>query len=458
MHPHNTIVFISLLYALVCTSCADNTDAPNTDSETEGTDPDDAGDGMDAGDDTETETESDIEICPEPDVCEDATYTGVTWQCQQRFMYGINYAWRHFGADFGGVPSDEPSGISEARDEYMVDLTEMKARGVNVIRWWMFPAFRTDSILYDENHMITGIGGSLEADILAALEMAHELDLYLMLTLFSFDGFRPDEETEDSFIPSLSPMVLDDDKRAAVIDNLVRPTAAVVEASPYRDHMIAWDVINEPEWAVRGYGVNGDQNFDPTDGLESVLYDDMHAFLDEVIAGLRTESSALVTIGAAAFKWAHAWQDLDQDFYQFHMYSWVNDYWPYTDPPEAYDLTDKPTVMGEYFLGYMDPGDTSTPSFAEMTESFYNNGYAGALGWQYINVAGGWTLPEYMDPVEAFAEAHTCETAYSIPDGDTTDAAAASKRRLPLLPRSPEPYLGRICRIGLDGRPDCTER
>jgi hypothetical protein len=127
----------------------------------------------------------------------------------------------------------------------------------------------------------------------------------------------------------------------------------------------------------------------------------MHTLLKDVIAGLRQESSALVTIGAAAMKWRHAWKDLDQDFYQFHTYDWVEQYWPYTTSPAGYGMNDKPLVMGEF-----PPEGLSNASYREMLDSWYSNGYAGALAWRDATF-----MVNYAD-VKAFADAHPCETSY----------------------------------------------
>lgn len=98
-----------------------------------------------------------------------------------------------------------------------------------------------------------------------------------------------------------------------------------------------------------------------------------------MIAVLRAHGSAQVTVGAAAFKWAHAWRQLDQDFHQFHMYDWIDTYWPHDAPPADYDLADKPVVMGELPLGPL----TAGAPYLDVIGRMYAAGYAGALGWQY---------------------------------------------------------------------------
>ena len=101
-------------------------------------------------------------------------------------------------------------------------------------------------------------------------------------------------------------------------------------------------------------------------------------------------------------KWGHAWTETDVDFYQLHIYDWVNDYWPYSMSPTDFGLDDKPVVMGEYPMAGRTDAD-----FATITESWYANGYAGALSWQYDEATA-----EQLDDVAAFAGTHACESKY----------------------------------------------
>jgi hypothetical protein len=223
-----------------------------------------------------------------------------------------------------------------------------------------------------------------------------------MLTLFSFDNFRPTRDESSIHIPGLQPIVLDDGLRAQLMDGVVRPFARAVEASAYAERVIAWDVINEPEWAMSGpslYG--GDEAFDPDPDLQAVSHAQMERFVSEVIDVLRDESQALVSVGGAAIKWKHAWSNVDVDFHHFHIYDWVDQYWPYDQSPAYYELDDRPLVMGELPLGGLSRAD-----YATLLGSFYDNGYGGALGWSYSDQQGS------LAPVRAFAELHACQTRY----------------------------------------------
>jgi hypothetical protein len=328
-------------------------------------------------------------VC-DSDACPFAT--GVASECRKRFMYGLNYAWQNFAGDFGGGDR----GVAATRDTIDATLSEMADNGVSVIRWWVWPNFTGNGVSFDGAGTPTGLTSTTTADLEALLELAEQHDLYLMLTLFSFDNFKtalPADRRMDGIARNAT-------HRAGLVD-IVKAFARAATMSPNADRVLAWDVINEPEWAVTGAGVGGDEAFDPADDLSAITHAEMHTLLGDVIAGLREESPALVTIGAAAMKWKSAWKDLDQDFYQFHTYDWVDEYWPYTMSPADFGMADKPLVMGEF-----PPTGLSDSTYNQVVESWYSNGYAGALAWRDATF-----IVNYAD-VKAFADAHPCETAY----------------------------------------------
>lgn len=337
-----------------------------------------------------------VDMCPAPG-------GGVTWGCERRFMYGVNYAWLRFGGDFGGIAQWGQGGVAAEEATHAQNLAAMRAHGASVIRWWVLPDFRGDGIAFDGDDAPVGLGGSALADLEKALQLADQADVYLMLTLFSFDAFRPSEDVAGIWTPGLRPIVLDPAKRTALLEDVVRPFARAAAESPYARRLIAWDVINEPEWAMAGASPYGDMDYTPSAGLETLTHAEMEDFVGDVIAVLDEESGALVSVGAAAFKWAHAWQSLPTDFHHFHMYEWIDTWWPYTGTPADYDLADKPLVMGELPMGDLAPG----APYAAVLGSWWDHGYAGALGWMYT----GATAAE-LDNVKAFADQHPCETSY----------------------------------------------
>jgi hypothetical protein len=398
-------------------------DAGQTDGGTDGT----PGDGA--------QSDACIDPCPAP-------RGGVTVGCEKRFMYGVNYAWLNFAGDFGGIAAWNQHGVNASYDIHAQNLADMRAHGASVVRWWVFPDFRGDGIVFDASDSPTALGPTVVDDVNKALELADQAGVYLMLTLFSFDNFGPSETIQGIWTPGLRPMMRDNGKRTALLQNVVRPFARAVKQSPHAHRMVAWDVMNEPEWAITGASLYGDEDFTPTSGLETVTHAEMEAFLGEVIGVLTAEDpTPLVSVGAAAVKWAQSWKLLATDFHQFHMYKWINDWWPYTMTPAQLDLGNKPLVMGEL---PMDQLDTNIP-YSMVLGSWWDNGYAGAMGWQYNEASAA-----ELDNVKTFADLHLCETRYGVVGSALRPGAGGPAA----TPRGGQPSLRR-CTRGVDGRPVC---
>jgi len=332
--------------------------------------------------------------------------TGITYACKQRFALGINYAWHNFAGDFGGIPTWSQLGVSQSAATYSAEMAQMAANGVAVIRWGMVPDFRGAGVEFDASDNPTGLSVTATADIVKALELAEANDLYLVLTIFSFDNFRPDRVDAGIRIRGMSPMVTNATRRAALVNNIVRPAARAVAGSPNAHRLLGWDVINEPEWAITATGsAPGGQDFDPNSELTAVSLSDMKALINESIAALREETpNALTSVGWAAAKWSWAFEDVNVHFHQPHIYGWVNQYWPYTLTPAALGYTGKPVVMGEFYLMQM-PFETSD-TFSQILTSWWNNGYAGAWPWQFNEQQGNLGL------IKAFADAQGCSAGF----------------------------------------------
>ena len=345
----------------------------------------------------------------QPDTCA-VSGSGISWDCKTRFMYGTNYAWGSFGADFGGVASWGYAGPSGNPGPFSDAMARMKASGVSVIRWWMFPRFLTDTIQWDSDGGPSGISQPLVADVEKALELAAANDVYLMLTPFSFDNFRPTTTEYGVYSRSLKPMVVDANLRQKLIQNVMGPIADAIAKSPHRDRMIAWDLINEPEWAMTGPSLTGDDAFPAQGGLDLVTHAEMETFLRELGDTLRTRSGAMISVGGAAIKWARAWTRLGLDFYQLHYYDWVYENYPYqTATLAAYGLGGKPVVMGEFpSKGLSAMGGHPARSSAEFSQDLKNQGYAGALSWAFNDGS----FPFDAGSTKAFADANGCGVAF----------------------------------------------
>jgi hypothetical protein len=336
------------------------------------------------------------DTCPVP--------RGVEHRGLRRFMVGVNYPWQNFGADFGGVSKWEVAGVSRIPGTHVSLLADMKAHGADVVRWWVLPDFRSDAVVFDEAGNIVGLGGTAVADIQKALAIAGDTGVHLMFCLFSFDAFRPTSQTSGVRIESLAPIVRDPAARRALVDLVVRPLARAVQRSPQQDRLVAWDLINEPEWAMKGKNPYGDPAYTPTPGLDPVEHAQMEAFVAEVGAALKEETPGVkLTLGSVGVKWAHAWKNVGLDFYQVHWYDWLETRWPHVGTPESYGLGDKPVVVGEFPAAGM-----AGKTFYELASTWSAKGYAGALGWSYHTMDA-----DDVASMKRFSEERPCETSYS---------------------------------------------
>jgi hypothetical protein len=298
------------------------------------------------------------------------------------------------GMDFGGI-----KGVTSNPTQYTNDLQDMKDNGADVIRWWMF-AILKDAFTYT-NGVPDGITDTTIADIQEALSIAATTGVHIQFCLFSFDTFKQANTLPGNQL--MQAIVADATLRAQVMQ-AVQTVAETVEASDHKDRLISWDVINEPEWAISGKDPYGDGAFTPNADVTTVPFADMENLVKDTVTTLRKVSRAPITVGSAAYTWARAWTRSGLDFYTFHMYDWINRYYPYDKPPSAF-ITGKPVVLGEFPLA----GLSGVP-YQKLLDTIFQNGYAGAMGWAMTDPGFRWSTNKAG--VKAWADAHPCVTAY----------------------------------------------
>ena len=332
---------------------------------------------------------------------------GVKWNCKQRFVFGANYAWHDFGTDFGGLKYWQQNGVLANSAAIDAELADMKSVGVNVVRWWIMPDFRSDAVLFDSTDTPTGINSSSSffADITEAMRLVEKHDMYVMFVIFSYDNFKVTKEVSGVKIRSITPIATDQVKRKSLVENIIRPLAKHVGKSLFSKRVIAWDLVNEPEWAMTGKSKYGDPDYECNQGKNCITHEQIEVFLKDVVAVLRAETKSLITVGASAMKWRYAWHGLGLDFYQYHIYDWIQDWWPYNKTPTQYGVGDKPVVMGEYPMNGL-----KQVTNAVLLPGLYQYQYAGALGWSVTDKQFGWE--ENKKDLAEFSSAKSCETTF----------------------------------------------
>jgi hypothetical protein len=335
---------------------------------------------------------------------------GLSAGCERRFALGINYAWHHFAGDFGGIVTWDQGGVSAESATVSAELAQLSANGVTAVRWWMFPDFRGNGVVFDGSGDPSGISEGARADVAKALELAAAHDLYIVFTIFSFDNFRPDAVNSGITVRGMSPMVSNAARRTKLVENVVRQVARAAGTSAHADRLLGWDVINEPEWAINPTGSAPQyRDFTPNDELTAVGLADMKALLNESLAVLKAETpNAQRSVGWASVKWSWAFADVtDLEFNQPHIYGWANADWPYTLLPNELGYPDRPTLYGEFGLASMPFADGDDATFSQVLGFWFDNGYAGAWPWQF---AGGGA--SQLPLIQSFAAQKGCQVRF----------------------------------------------
>lgn len=352
------------------------------------------------------------------------------YQCGQWFLSGVNVPWQNggYGADFGTVEEWGQHTYSAAATEAM--FAELSAAGVNSVRWWVFTDGR-GAPEFDANSGggVTGLDADFLPSMASAIQLAEQYDIYLVFTLWDFAMIFADSNVNGrgEHAGGHRDLIVETAVRQSFIDNALLPMLAypvgdrTIGTHP---NVLAWEIINEPEWLISELGAVDGQVPQP------VSLAQMQRFVAELAAAVHQNSSQMVTVGSASMKWnsddalgaaGNIWGDDDLapyaaagtlDFYQIHYYGWMNGdevTWSYS--PLFNDFAaagfDKPTVIGEYSADA--EGTGLTP--AGLLDAFYDNGYAGAWAWTYEGVDGEGSWANSEAAYTSFNQTHPTETS-----------------------------------------------
>ncbi|NLR93397.1 PKD domain-containing protein [Flammeovirga agarivorans] len=297
---------------------------------------------------------------------------------QSLFLSGGNLAWYNFANDFGEKTTN--------LEYYEQAISDFATRGGNSMRLWVHINGANNPEL-DASGYTSGLEPSMIQDLRDVLDIAYDHNVVLNLCLWSFDMLNTrDYPTEVS--QRAKKLLENEENIDAYINNALIPMV-----SGLKDHeaLLSWEIFNEPE------GMSNEFGWDFTD---HVPMSTIQRFINRLSGAIhREDPEAKVTNGAWSFKansdifsgveknyysdaeLIAAGGDVDGtlDYYQVHYYSWAGTtYSPFVHPASHWEL-DKPLVMGEFYVEDQ-PGSIAEE---DLFEILYNNGYAGAWGWQY---------------------------------------------------------------------------
>ncbi|HEY9783755.1 MAG TPA: hypothetical protein V6D17_00035 [Candidatus Obscuribacterales bacterium] len=158
--------------------------------------------------------------------------------------------------------------------------------------------------------------------------------------------------------------ISDATKQKHLIESVIQP---VLKRFGNERQVLAWEVINEPEWAMRIHrGKNSTQ--------WQIPRETMQGFVKEVVRTIHALARQPATVGSAARHWLGLWQGCNLDIYQFHYYPNHESRSPLASPAARLGLSE-PVVVGEF------PTKSTSRSAQKHLEIVSAHGYAGALAW-----------------------------------------------------------------------------
>jgi hypothetical protein len=282
-----------------------------------------------------------------------------------RFVVGVNLPWIGYGTDVGaslwfphGGLSHQPAAL-ERLDRTLADIAR---DGVSVVRLFLLCDARS-GVRFDEAGVPLGVDAAVFPDLDALLAAARRHRVGLMPVLLDFHLCAPPRIINGVQLGGRTRLIAQDDARAALIDRVLRP---IVERYGTDEAVIAWDVMNEPEWCLRG---------GPLFRRTAVAFEALQRFLGDAVRCVQQSARQPVTVGSAGTFRLDLVTPLGLDFYQVHWYDRFG--WPALSRPVAeLGLQDRPVILGE-FAG-------RGTSVARVLDVAKQAGYEGALVWSAL--------------------------------------------------------------------------
>jgi hypothetical protein len=203
-------------------------------------------------------------------------------------------------------------------------------------------------------------------DLDTGFGLARDLGLTLVPVLIDFLWFRPAQVVDGVRIYGLREAVRQPDARQRLLDGVFEP---ILERFAHDPLVLAWDVINEPEWATFGVG--------STTPSSTIGQRRMQAFIRQVAALVHDRTDQGVTVGSANASWLPLVKGLGLDFYCAHWYE-NNDHLAPLETPVASFGLDGPLLLGEFPTA----GSQRTP--AQIYATAREAGYAGTWPWSLL--------------------------------------------------------------------------
>jgi len=283
------------------------------------------------------------------------------------FLEGVNLPWLHYGGDFGANAWSPAGGVGngEKQEELRRHFLELKGRGFHLFRWFLFCDGRA-GIRFTPAGTPVGPDDHLFTDIDSALETAAAEGMKVIFVLLDFLWFDKAAMANGVQTGGRSRAVTSAYQQRALRRRVLAPLLRRYGRSPA---ILAWDIVNEPEWATRGLG----------GGIigPAVSFLAMRRFIRRVARLVHRCTDQLVTVGLGNASGLPLVRGCGLDFYQVHWYDRWESIAPLARPVSRLGL-DRPLLLGEF------PTKKSSWTADAIVEASRKNGYCGAISWSLL--------------------------------------------------------------------------
>ena len=344
------------------------------------------------------------------------------------FWHGCNYPWStdgtrvYYGMDFGSNVWGSHVGVSTRRSAIAADFARMASLGFIVARWFVFADGRS-GIEYDGRGLPAGPDSRLYVDLDAALSIAREVDIRLVLVLLDhrwmFEGV-PDVIADplsgallEAKLPDGRAQVLDTQVgRNALVQNIIEPLVRrygiAGERADLGAQILAFEFMNEPDFVIEEWERDLSSHV-----ARPLQFESLAELVSRTSQVVHAHTPALTTMAAARMHNLWAWGDpeLGVDFVQVHSYPDTNQ--PARDAdvfgmPAGMLGIAKPVVLGEFPGNAPEqcPSGASPPptTLEQYLEFAVSAGYLGAWPWSFSGTDAYGRFPE--GPLREFARRH----------------------------------------------------
>jgi Cellulase (glycosyl hydrolase family 5) len=285
-----------------------------------------------------------------------------------KFIAGVNYPWYQYGADFGTTAWGH-QGVSNPSTAAGIDkdFAYLQSQKVLLVRWYLFCDGRA-GLVYGKDGRVTGVDDYLFKDIDAAINLAEEHNIHLMLVLVDYTFFNKAKYLGNVKVGGHADIAKDGAKRQAYLDNALKPMLERYASNPT---IVAWEVNNEPEWAMQI----------PIAQIRNLVSNripvaTMQSFVVEQVKYVHMYAHQPATVGSAMRSMIFDyWTDAKLDFYDFHYYPYMELTQSAYDVPAASLGLDKPLLIGEL------PTKNGFVGIKDYLTAARKNRYAGAIAW-----------------------------------------------------------------------------